>query len=549
MLNRRKPLVVVVSVALAMLAARAALAEAWSFGVMSDTQWSPSGNRPDKGVPTEIIDDVNRQFIQAGVKFVVQVGDITQNAGKLPNALDELDIRAGHIQALTGAGIRFFPLRGNHEGTAACADRFEQVFPGLPGTAGFKPADGYGDGSSPDLTGLAGKSYSFTYRNAELVLLDQFVVNDGSPKGKAYRIAEQQPWITRQLEQANLAHRHAFVFGHKNLLGQHHKDNLFGEPIDKADAGDTSPAAQAAIGAFIRSLQLNGVRFYMSGHDHMYYRALVRTPEPAHEFSVQQVITGSCSYKFYEPSAPYSANEQPIACDRTAVGYSIVTVDGPRVSVSYYSAPVETTAGSQRSEISQWKAPKTWILQDTFAYSLNGKQFLIKKGQSLTSIHDSIATGEGFLGTSMAIFGGTNDTTGTTMDDKVADRRDLANLVTTGWSPCPFSGGMSDVLSLWGMHTSLGSERSNPYALSMSYDPAKVTEQGLASGRVRICSRDADGKWVSGVAGNSVVRAIFIEGPYKSEYPLGTYGVDRTTHSVWAVLDHGSEFMVAEPER
>ena len=56
--------------------------KAWSFGVMGDTQWTlatdPAGNNPN-GIPISIIDQINQQFINKGIKFVIQVGDLTEN--------------------------------------------------------------------------------------------------------------------------------------------------------------------------------------------------------------------------------------------------------------------------------------------------------------------------------------------------------------------------------------------------------------------------------------------------------------------------------------
>ena len=85
---------------------------AWSFGVMDDTQWTttdPAGANPS-GVAVSIINQINAQMIAKGVKFVVQVGDLTENG----NSADEA-VRAAAVQTLYDAGIGFFPMRGNHE--------------------------------------------------------------------------------------------------------------------------------------------------------------------------------------------------------------------------------------------------------------------------------------------------------------------------------------------------------------------------------------------------------------------------------------------------
>src|SRR5271157_5792503 len=102
----------------------------WSFGVMSDTQWigpNTDGKNPHS-VPVGIINQINPQLIKAGVKFVVQVGDLTDN-GSSP-AMAE---RAHASQALYNAGIGFYPLRGNHESSADAATQFQGLYPQTQG--------------------------------------------------------------------------------------------------------------------------------------------------------------------------------------------------------------------------------------------------------------------------------------------------------------------------------------------------------------------------------------------------------------------------------
>ena len=370
-------------------------AEPWSFGVMSDTQWAPAENHPGKGVATEIIDAVNQQFVAAGVRFVIQVGDLTENAGA--GTLDELDIRAWHTGGLGAAGVRFFPLRGNHEASADAAARFNVAFPGLPGTIGFEARDGFSRGSSPSLPGLAGRSYAFTCAGATFVLLDLLTVPAGAAGDKTYAIAEQLPWISEQLAQARREGRHAFVFGHKGILGQNHADTLFG-----------SPAVQADRQAFLRVLCENGVRLYLCGHDHIYHRSAITLPGMGRAFGVQQVITGSCICKFYAPNGHFSASELPLAQERNAVGYCIVTVDGPKVTLAYYSAPANVDASHGRGEITSWSAPVAWRLRDRFSYCSNGREFPIRKGEGFTAVRDAVDQDGPFVGTRMALVAGAN---------------------------------------------------------------------------------------------------------------------------------------------
>ena len=90
-----------------------AAAEPWKFGVMADTQWTaptdPAGKNPN-GVPVSIIEQLNEQFIKHGVKFVIQVGDLTENGNDA-----DIATRAEAVLPLYDAKIGFFPMRGNHE--------------------------------------------------------------------------------------------------------------------------------------------------------------------------------------------------------------------------------------------------------------------------------------------------------------------------------------------------------------------------------------------------------------------------------------------------
>lgn len=478
-----------------------ALAETWSFGVLGDTQWSPAGPE-DNSVAIHIIDAVNRQFIDAKVDLVLQVGDLTDKGSKAA-----MNTRAAHNRALSEAGIAFYPLRGNHEGKPEAAGYFSEAFPNLPGT----PGNG---GSSPALPGAAGRTYAFVHKGVKFILLDQFaLIKPSSQKG--YTIADYQPWIEQELAAAD--HEHAFVLAHKNLLGQNHKDNLFGQ------SNDDNPEMQSA---FITGLDRSGVRYFWSGHDHIHHRALVTGPDGAG--SAQQIICASCSHKFYTPRAPFSPREAPLQQEMNRIGYYIATVDGPRLTVRYYSAP----------EFGAEPATPAWTLQETFGYSLNGKSFVVPRGESYVSVADLAPTDGGFSGTKMQILGGKNENPG-----KTHDGRPLARLVCTGWSPKSGEKLASDILSLWGLEQALGSARTDTYVLSMAFDRGGRSEADLVSGQFGVLARDSAGGWTLAVAGNQEAPK-FVAGPWKSEYGLGTYGVDLKTGSAWAVVDRAGEFAV-----
>ncbi len=77
--------------------------KAWKFGILSDTQWtgSPDDGLNPNSVAVNAINQINRQFIDKGVKLVVAVGDITDRG-----TIEALDTRAAFAQPLYNAQRR-----------------------------------------------------------------------------------------------------------------------------------------------------------------------------------------------------------------------------------------------------------------------------------------------------------------------------------------------------------------------------------------------------------------------------------------------------------
>jgi 3',5'-cyclic AMP phosphodiesterase CpdA len=307
----------------------------WSFGVIPDTQWKNEMDAPFHGTAIHIIDAINAEFVRHKVDFVIAVGDLVETSSAVA-----FQTRAAHNKALDEAGIKFYPVRGNHDAiNLEAASQFKAVFPDLPGVGG----------SFPDLPGAKGMTYAFTHKGGKFILLDTFpLVDDGSKKGKAYTVGDYLPWIESELKKDD--HRFSFVFAHKNLQGQNHKDNVFG-----ADA-DSNPEMQ---NAFISCLQKNGVRYYMSGHDHMYHRSLVKNPDGKSE--IGQIICGSAAHKFYLPDMSFLKRETPIKQELNRIGFVIVRVDGDRIRFEYYSTE---PFGAEP------KTP-TWELRDSFLVEID----------------------------------------------------------------------------------------------------------------------------------------------------------------------------------
>lgn len=530
---------------------------AWKMGVMADTQWtgSPDDGKNPNSDSIDIVNQLNAKFIAEGVKLVVQVGDLTDNGA---NAA--LDTRAEFAQALYNAGIGYFPVRGNHESNAASAAEFKRVFPQTQGgTQNATPANAFvpnaddvnthpvavsgspfvmgSNFSQPSsvITGTTawdGLSYSFDYNNAHMTFLDQFMKSDGTSASGNYYITPQQPWLSATLA-AKPAGSHNFVFSHKGLITENHVDTLFGSDPSKDPAGQD---------AFISSLASNGVRYLMMGHDHMHNRALVTTTDGT-TAKVQNITCSSDSSKFYIPPVPTNdtkydvaafghTRETPIAQELNTVGYYIVTVDGIKATVDFYSAVVNPTLASGEYLIST--TPQlTFTKRETFGYGLNGKEFVVPQGQSYTAVQDT------FGATTAKILGGTNANT-----NVEGGGRKPVKTVDTGWNAgtCSTS---SAILSLWMTMSTLGSEQTDTYVLSLSFDPTGITAAQLASGLFGLATKDSNGNWINAVNRDFGGTKTFVQRAWQSSDTLGTYGVDPVSNTAWAVINHSSDFAVA----
>jgi hypothetical protein len=536
-MKRRFFLKTVFALILAMcLGAASAAAAPWKFGVMSDTQWTVpnDGKNPDT-VAVGMINRINTEFILADVDFVVQVGDLEDTFSAAA-----MDTRASAAQALYDAGIGFYPLRGNHESSMDAALRFQTDFPQTQGSGSHLFGASNFSSTGDNLKGL---SYSFDYRNARFVLLDQFTRTDGTGSTNT-NIVDQLGWISTRLSTRRDG-SHAFVFSHKNLIGENHTDVLFGANPS------SNPAAQ---NSFIDNLFVHGVRYAMSGHDHVHQRSIIASPDGTSK--VQQIIGASDSSKFYiplgNPELPGTVNndvkydnptrEVSIAQERYTVGYYIFTVDGPRVVVDYYSSPVP--AVNDGGEYLIYITPNlAFARRETFGYSLNGKEFLVAQGRPYTVVQDS------HFSTTARILGGIN---GSGVKD--GSNRPLVKAVDTGWTPGTAGthkaecGTASDILSLWGM-ADLGTDQTDVFALSLTYDPRKAPLERLGKGLFGLATKDDRGNWINAVDRNFGGTKKFVRGAWKPGYGLGTYGVDPATKTAWAVINHNSDFAVASHEK
>ena len=552
-----------------LLAAGSVSAEPWKFGVMGDTQWTtidPAGANPNT-VPVSIINQINQQFINAGVKFVIEVGDLTDDG----NDISEVT-RAAAAQPLIDADIGFFPFRGNHEtygtnnnyGIPVFQHNYPQTQTGTFTKTNHHQFKLGSDFSSPTLVSsdLAGMSYSFDYGNsgnkARFVIIDNWatpskVDNNADDYAYGYTVNDQQAWISNRLDKTRRGTEHAFVFAHQPLMAENHQDTMF--------SGYTN-ANQDWQNAFFASLQNNGVKYFISGHDHIHQRSIITSPDGKSQ--VEEIISASNSSKFYTPKALNDAKwfgqksrETSVSQERYTPGYYIYTVDGPCVTVDYYSDdhgnyasdncyPDGTTPQSCSTAGSHITPTFNFVKKETWGYCHNGKEFLVPQAATYTTVEDS------FEGTTAKILDGTNNSTA-----KDYTLRPFTKTVNTGWVDVdrwrekypihiwnPDLDLASNIFKLRGM-ADLGSEQTDTYALSISYDHHRLLSKQLKKGLLKLVTRDENDWWVNAVDRNFSGTKKFVLGPYKSGYELGTYGIDLNTRTVWAVINYDGDFAIA----
>jgi hypothetical protein len=95
---------------------------------------------------------------------------------------------------------------------------------------------------------------------------------------------------------------------------------------------------------------------------------------------------------------------------------------------------------------------------------------------------------------------------------------------------------VSDAVTLTGTE-------GDTFTLQLSYDESAANSLlgGEANARLGWLN---GANWVLAVDGNSGGTPNFVAGPWNASYALGSHGVDVATNTVWAVINHNSDFAV-----
>ena len=275
-----------------------AKAVSFRFVVISDTQGDVNG------INDVILGEVVQATINENADFILISGDLVDGPyGSNPSLEIQLTYWCEIMQPLYDANIGVYPVRGNHDAGIAYSDpakkvTWDNVFSG----SYTLPANGP--------TGEKNVTYSFTYQNALIVGLDQYV--------NRQRI--NQTWLDDQF--TSHTQPHVFVFAHEPAFKINHPDCLDDYPADR--------------NAFWNSIARQGGRTYFCGHDGFYDHARLddgdgRIDNDLHQFVI---VTGDVN-----PDGAYDGynsywTPQRIAHD-TKCGYLLVEIEGLTATLTY----------------------------------------------------------------------------------------------------------------------------------------------------------------------------------------------------------------------
>lgn len=260
----------------------------WKFIVVGDTRGTSMSN-PINNV---IVSELANEIVRHGARFVIIPGDLAYS-GSAMVFKSWKDLMA----PVYTAGIKVLPVLGNHDINAVAP--WQQIFgPDIPdnGPAGEK-----------------GRTYYYSRDNVLVLGLDTYI-NTG-------RI--NQTWVDNVLATNTLPH--VFAFGHMPAFKANHTDCLDNYPRQRD--------------LFWNSLKSAKVRAYFSGHDHFYDHARIDDGDGNANNDLHQLIVGSggaplhAGYSYNGDNSSWTPVNQ---FHEARYGYSLVEIDGPNVTMTFY---------------------------------------------------------------------------------------------------------------------------------------------------------------------------------------------------------------------
>ncbi len=264
-------------------------AGAWRFAVTGDSRGS------DHGVNRVVLVQLAKALSNASIQLVLFTGDLVDGSGDDETVTAQMRTwRNIFMEPLLDAGIRVYPVRGNHDLSDAAWDA---VFSGAFALPGNGPAC------------ERNRTYTFAYENARFFALDCY-----APPLSQYRV--NVSWLARGLWRNDRPL--VFAFGHIPAFPVLHPDSL--------------ALRFFAREAFWNVLGLAGGRYYFCGHDHFF------DDSTAHDWfghTLHQVVAGTAGAPEYTwDGHPISPRLTTLQHNETP-GYVIVDVEDEDISYSF----------------------------------------------------------------------------------------------------------------------------------------------------------------------------------------------------------------------
>ena len=191
---------------------------------------------------------------------------------------------------------------------------------------------------------------------------------------------------------------------------------------------------------------------------------------------------------------------------------------------------------------------RSWTLSHDVSGNVGDGSAVVASGGSLVGLNG--VSDEG-LGNEATILAGVSSSGGTvSMAWRAGTEDEMSHYPPPGIMPDWAAGLLGDVVNI----TGIGGDK---FVLEMSYDPANIYFEGtpppdpeqflIDHGWLFVAWRDtSDGMWKHATLGNSDggAGALYVDGAWSDDTTLSHWGVDKANDTVWAVLDHNSEFAV-----
>ena len=326
----------------------------WTFAFMGDFV---SMDLAGTGVNDASATAIARQASNFGVNFAIADGDLAVGDVPFFPTLDaqykslKADLAAGGLVLAgdpSGQGIPYYAVRGNHELNDYVHSEAEVLQVWMDNFGQYLPQNGP--------AGEVGLTYAITCGNGVCLMVDEYVNT----------MVVNQAWVSQQLA-ANAGQQQVFTFGHTPAF-----------QLEEEQALSDNPTQRDAL---LTSLYKAGERVFIACHDHLYARGDVPVVDStgAAIGTMEQTITAGGAPLYATPWDGQYPDTRVVPrqyVDGTAIGYDLVKVDGPKVTVEYwgttdaasrlYDSATQTYSYAYSTNSSGWK----WSKMDSYSYSL-----------------------------------------------------------------------------------------------------------------------------------------------------------------------------------